>query len=93
MSAKRAKGWLCADPAKILEAITRAIEHRGISNTLCWYIIFYHNRICCVPTNVSVPPEIILGQFTEDQTESGLTARDRDGINEYAVHFFKELYK
>ncbi|GAI60237.1 unnamed protein product, partial [marine sediment metagenome] len=29
------KGWLCADPTKIAEAITRAIEHRTISNTLC----------------------------------------------------------
>ncbi len=87
------KGWLCADPKKILEAITRAIEHRTISKTNLWYIIFYHNRICCVPSNAKVPPEIILGQFTEDQAEAGLTIRDRDGINEYAVHFFKELYK
>lgn len=93
MSAKRAKGWLCADPAKILEAITRAIEHRTISNTNCWYIIFYHDRICCVPTNVSCPPEIILGQFTEDQAQAGFTIRDSDRINEYAVRFFKELYK
>ena len=87
------KGWLCADPKKILEAITRAIEHRTISNTLCWYIIFYHDRICCIPTNISCPPEIILGQFTEDQAQAGFTTKDRDGINEYAVHFFKELYK
>ncbi len=93
MSSKRIKGWLCADPEKILEAITRAIEHRTISNTNCWYLIFYHDRICCIPTNVSVPPDIILGQFTEDQAQAGFTTRDRDGINEYAVHFFKELYK
>jgi len=87
------KGWLCADPTKIAEAITRAIEHRTISNTLCWYVIYYHDRICCVPSNVSIPPEIILGQFTEDQAHAGFTTSDRDGINEYAVHFFKELYK
>ncbi len=93
MTKRTAKGWLCADPEKILEAITRAIEHRTISNTNCWHIIFYHDRICCVPTNVSVPPEIALGQFTEDQAQAGFTTRERDGINEYAVHFFKELYK
>ncbi len=80
-------------PELIIKRITRAIQHRTISNTLCWYIIFYHNRICCVPTNVSIPPEIILGQFTEDQAHAGFTTMERDGINEYATHFFKELYK
>ncbi|GAH81198.1 unnamed protein product, partial [marine sediment metagenome] len=49
---------------QIIEDIEAAINHRTISNTLCWYIIFYHNRICCIPSNVSTPPEIILGQFT-----------------------------
>ncbi len=81
------------NPENVIEEVTAAIKHRTISNTLCWYIIFYHNRICCVPSNVSVPPEIILGYFTEDQAQAGFTTRDRDGINEYATHFFKELYR
>ncbi|MBA7698174.1 hypothetical protein ES703_106849 [subsurface metagenome] len=80
-------------PEFIIERLTRAIQHRCVSNSATWYIIYYHNRICCVPTNAKVPPEIILGQFTEDQAHAGFTTKARDGINEYAIHFFKELYK
>ncbi|GAH90283.1 unnamed protein product [marine sediment metagenome] len=81
------------NPEQIIEDIEAAIKHRTITNTNRWYIIFYHNRICCVPTNASIPPEIILGQFTEAQAKNGFTTTDWNGIKEYAVHFFKELYK
>jgi len=78
---------------EIIEMVTSAIKHRCVSNSATWYIIYYHRRICCVPTSVKVPPEIILGQFTEDQAENEFTPTDWDGLKEYAVHFFKELYK
>ncbi|GAH33206.1 unnamed protein product [marine sediment metagenome] len=81
------------NPEQIIEDIDAAVKHRCVSNSATWYIIYYHDRICCVPSNAKVPPEIILGQFTEDQAQAGFTTRERDGINEYAVHFFKELYK
>ncbi len=81
------------NPEQILEGIESSIKHRCVSTSDTWYIIFYHNRICCVPTSAKVPPEIILGQFTENQAKNGFTPTDRSGINEYALHFFKELYK
>jgi len=81
------------NPEEITENLKTAIKHRTISSTLCWNIVYYHNRICCVPSYQAIPPEIILGQFTEWQAENEFTPTDWDGLKEYAVHFFKELYK
>jgi len=78
---------------EVIEMMTSAINHRTISHTGCWYIIFYHDRICCVPTNVSIPPEIILGQFNEYQAHVGFTSTVWSGLKTAAIHFFKELYK
>ncbi|MBA7668458.1 hypothetical protein ES703_76570 [subsurface metagenome] len=81
------------NPEQIIEDIETAIKHRCVSNSATWYIIFYHDRICCVPPSAQVPPEIILGQFTEGQASNGFTTTDWNGLKEYAVRFFKELYK
>jgi len=78
---------------EVIEMVTSAIKHRTISTTLCWYITYYRDRICCVPTNVNVPVEIILGQFNEYQAYVGFTSTDWGRLKTAAIHFFKELYK
>ena len=58
------------NPEKLFEEVSCAIAHRCVSNSDTWHIIYYHDRICCVPTGEKVPPEIILANLTEQMAQA-----------------------
>lgn len=81
------------NPEKLLEEIATAIKHRTISTTFRWHIVYYDTRICCVPSNKNVPPEIIVGYFTEQMVQRGFTANQWNDLKTKIVKFYKELHK
>ncbi|MBA7574340.1 hypothetical protein ES708_16145 [subsurface metagenome] len=77
----------------ICKDITNAVKHRTISSTQCWHIVYYHGRICCVPTIFVVPPEIILGKFTDQEAQDGFTVYQWNQFKTQIALLYKELYK
>lgn len=81
------------NPEKVLEEVATAIKHRTISYSFRWNIVYYHDRFCCVPTNVNVPPEIILGEFTEKMVQDGFTVAYWNQLKTNITKLYKELHK
>lgn len=81
------------NPEKLLDEVATAIKHRTISTSFRWYLIYYYNRVTCVPSYVPVPPEIILDEFTEQQVQRGFTTKEWDQLSTKVTEFYKELHK
>lgn len=81
------------NPEQLLEEVATAIKHRTISTTFKWYIVFYYDRITCVPTYVNVPVEIIIHTFTEKMVQDGFTPQQWQQLKTKATEFYKELHK
>lgn len=81
------------NPEQLLDEVATAIKHRTISTTFKWYIVYYYDRITCVPTNVNVPPEIIISEFSEPQVQKGFTTHEWHDIKTQLTEFYKELHK
>lgn len=81
------------NPEQLLKEVATAIKHRTISTTHRWHIVYYYNRITCVPSYVPVPPEIILSEFTEQQVQRGFTAGEWHDLKTKVTEFYKELHK
>ncbi len=79
------------NPELQLNEVATAIKHRCISTTERWHIVYYHNRITCVPSYENVPPEIILAEFTEIMVERGFTVHEWHDIRNKIAWFYKEL--
>lgn len=80
------------NPEPVLDEIGIAIKHRCISTTKRWHIVYYHDRICCVPSYENVPPEIILGEFTEEMVQKGFTYTYWNQIKTNVFKLYEELY-
>jgi len=81
------------NPEHVLNDIAIAIKHRCVSNSATWYIIYYHCRICCVPANVKVPPEVILHTFTEAMVQEGFSIVYWNQLKANVTKLYKELNK
>lgn len=81
------------NPEILLNEVTTAIRHRCISTTHRWHLIYYHDRISCVPSYENVPPEIILCVFTEHQVRTGFTAEQWSDLKANIMKLYKELHK
>ena len=81
------------NPEQLLDEVATAIKHRTISTTFKWNIVYYYDRITCVPTNVNVPPEIIFGEFDEETVQAGFTATQWALLKVGITKFYKELHK
>lgn len=79
------------NPEKVLEEVAIAIKHRCISNTHRWYCVYYYGRICCVPSHVNVPPEIILCEFTENMVQKGFSVIQWNQCKQNIIKLYKEL--
>lgn len=77
----------------ILEEVATAIKHRCISTTERWHVVYYHTRICCVPSHENVPPEIILCELTEKDVQQGLDIKIWTELSRRIVEIYKELNK
>ncbi len=80
------------NPEQTLTEVATAIKHRTISATERWHIVYYHTRICCVPSYENVPPEIILGEFTEKMVQGGFTIHEWDQLKTNVTKLYEELY-
>lgn len=80
------------NPEELLKEVTTAIKHRTISTTFKWHIVYYYNRITCVPTNVNVPDEIILDEFNEQMAQDGFSANQWAHLKTRIVEIYKELH-
>lgn len=80
------------NPELVLDEIATAIKHRCISTTDRWYIIYYYCRICCVPSYVDVPPEIVLGEFTGKMVDDGFTVVYWNQLKTNITKLYKELH-
>ncbi len=81
------------NPEAQLDKVAIAIKHRCISTTERWHIVYYHDRICCVPSYENVPPEIILCVFTEHQVRTGFTTEQWNDLKTNITKLYKELHK
>lgn len=81
------------NPEPILEEVAIAIKHRTISTTHRWYIVYYHERITCVPSYVNVPPEIILHEFTEKMVQQGFSLTYWNQLTTNIIKLYEELHK
>lgn len=81
------------NPESALLEVATAIKHRCISTTHRWHLVYYHDRICCVPSYEDVPPEIILGEFTEIMVQRGFTVREWFDIKTNITKLYEELHK
>lgn len=81
------------NPEEVLADIALAIKHRCYSKTGRWCIIFFHERICCVPTYENVPTEIILGEFTERMVLEGFTVVYWNQLKTNVIKLYRELHK
>lgn len=80
------------NPEQLLEEVATAIKHRGISTTERWHIVYYHDRVCCVPSYENVPPEIIIAEFTDQMVTDGFTVHQWHDIRLKITWFYKELH-
>ncbi len=81
------------NPEQLLVEVAIAIRYRCISTTHRWHVIYYQDRITCVPSYENVPTEIILTVFTEHQIKAGFTDKHWDDIKTKVTEFYKELHK
>lgn len=81
------------NPKKLFEEVSCAIAHRCVSTTNHWHIVYYHDRICCVPTNENVPPEIILGKFTEQMAQAKPTLPWWNELETNFTKLYEELHR
>ncbi len=81
------------NPERVLEEIAIAIKHRTYSSSERWNIVYYHERLTCVPSYINVPPEIILNEFTEQMVQRGLSVIYWNGLKQNVVKLYKELQK
>lgn len=81
------------NPELILADIAIAIKHRTISTTHKWHIVFFEQRICCVPAYWAVPDNTILGTFSEQQTIDGFTVHEWENLKTRFIEISKELNK
>lgn len=81
------------NPELILNEVAIAIKHRCITDTCRWHIVYYHERICCVPSYQNVPPEIIMGKFTERMVNEGFSVVYWNQIKTNITELYKELHK
>lgn len=79
------------NPEALLQEVAIAIKHRCISSTGRWYVVYYYTRICCVPSHENVPPEIILGEFTEKMVQDGFTVVYWNQLKTNITKLYKEL--
>ncbi|GAH79879.1 unnamed protein product [marine sediment metagenome] len=79
------------NPEQVLEEIAIAIKHRTISDTHRWKIIYYHDRLTCVPTYISTPEQIILHEFTEKMVQKGFSLTYWNHLKANVVKLYKEL--
>lgn len=79
------------NPELVLTDIATAIKHRTISDTFMWHIVFYHDRITCIPTYIDVPDEIILGTLSEQQALDGLPTLEWENLKTRVTKIYKEL--
>lgn len=81
------------NPEPILLEVATAIKHRCISTTHRWLVIYYYDRICCVPSYENVPSEIVLCEFTEKDVQSGFELKLWTELSKRIVDIYKELHK
>lgn len=81
------------NPFEALEEVATAIKHRTVSTTHRWYIVYYYDRITCVPSYKEVPVEIIIGYFTETMVQRGFTVHEWFDIRTNITKLYKELHK
>lgn len=81
------------NPEPILLEVATAIKHRCISTTERWHCVYYHTRICCVPSYQNVPPEIILCEFTDKDVREGFELKLWTQLAKRIVDVYKELNK
>lgn len=79
------------NPERVLAEIALAIKYRTISHTHRWKIIFYHERITCVPAYADVPSQIVLHEFTERMTHRGFTTIYWNQLKTNVIKLYKEL--
>jgi len=80
------------NPEQVLEEIAIAIKHRTISHSERWKIIYYRDRITCVPGYTDVPHQIILHEFTERMGQRGFSAIYWNQLKQNVTAFHKELH-
>ncbi len=81
------------NPEQVLEEIAIAIKHRTISHTHRWKIIYYHERLTCVPAYADVPSQIVLHEFTEKMVQDGFSTIYWNQLKQNVVKLYKELQK
>ncbi len=79
------------NPERVLTDIAIAIKHRTISYSHRWNIVYYHTRVTCVPTNVDVPSQIILHEFTDKMANDGFSAIYWNQLKANVIKLYKEL--
>jgi len=80
------------NPEPILVEVATAIKHRCISTTEKWLVVYYHTRICCVPSYVCVPPQIILCEFNEKEVSAGFDLKLWTQLSRRIVQLYKEVH-
>lgn len=80
------------NPEPLLDEVATAIKHRCISTTLRWNVVYYQDRICCVPTYENVPPEIILCQFDSMMIRDGFSIQQWNRLASKITKFYMELH-
>lgn len=80
------------NPETVLDEIAIAIKHRTVSDTNRWHIVYFYDRITCVPSYTNVPPEVILGKFTEDMVSKGFSTSDWNQLKTNIIKIHKKLH-
>jgi len=91
--AAQAKPAKTFNPEQVLEEISIAIKHRTISHTERWKIIYYRERLTCVPNFIDVPSQIVLHEFTERMVQRGFSVIYWNQLKQNVVKLYKELQK
>lgn len=81
------------NPEQVLQEIAIAIKHRTISHTHRWKIVYYHERLTCVPAYADVPQQIVLNEFTEQMVHHGLSVIYWNQLKQNVVKLYKEIQK
>lgn len=81
------------NPEQVLEEISIAIKHRTISHTHRWKIIFYDERLTCVPAYADVPEQIVLHEFTERMVHRGFSTIYWNQLKQNVIKLYKEFRK
>lgn len=79
------------NPEQALDQVAASIKHRTISKTHRWKIVYYYTRICCVPYSEDIPPQIIIGEFTQQMVDTGFTLVYWNQIKTNIIKLQKEL--